>query len=446
MQARGKSKPVLLYDTAVEQAVLGCVLMGALEEVQDFLTPEDFGDPRHAVIYRTCLHLQAAGQEVDAVLVASELERRGLIQKAGGDAYLAELLAAPFVPSQVRAYAEVVKRLAARRKLLRVGRLILELAQNEELEVEEALAKAREQLDRTDSWSAVEPAKFAELVAERIEELKSGKQDVGLVDTGFQDLDVILGGFAPGNLVVLAARPGMGKSSLGLQFAINAAKAGKRVLFFSLEMSPQELVDRVLAWEADLDSVVMRRRTLAPDEAERLWRVWPKTGEWELYVDCSPVLSTAQIAARARRMKTRGGLDLVVIDYLQRIDEPAEKTVSTRNDFIGLVTRRLKSTALDLEVPVIVLSQLNRGVETTQDKRPGLSHLRDSGNIEQDADFVLFIYRRDYYFEDEKQNRGKAEVIVAKQRNGPTGSAFLWFERRLARFRDLPEGVEAQWE
>lgn len=438
--------PVLLYDAEAERAVLGCVMMGGLDEVHDYLAPEDFGDPRHALIYRTCLAVAATGLAVDPVTVASELRRRGLLEKVGGEAYLGDFFPAGYAPSRARSYAEIIKRLAMRRNLFKAGELILELAKDENMEPEEALAKARECVDRVAHGGTTEPVRLADLVAERIEQLESGAEVDRLINTGFSGLDTRLGGFGPGNLVVLAARPGMGKSSLGMQIAVNAAKAGKKVLFFSLEMSAAELVDRVLAWETGFDTVIMRRRILTPDEAERLWQVWPETGGWQLYVDCSPAINTAQISARARRMKTKIGLDLVVVDYLQRIDEQPDRFASTRNEIVGLVTRRLKSMALDLGIPVVALSQLNRAVEATPDRRPGLGHLRDSGSIEQDADFVLFIYRRDYYFPDELENRGKAEIIIAKQRNGPTGSAFLAFEKRLAMFRDLRDGEKGEWE
>jgi len=428
-----------LYDIATERAILGCAMTGGLEEIRDYLTPNDFGDPRHALIYRACLGVK----EADPVTVAAEIRRCGWADRVD-EAYLGSVVVAAYAPSQVRTYAEVVKRLSIRRQILQAGRLIMELAQDKNTEPEEALVKAREQIDKVVQHGTLEPVKLVNLVEARIEELTAGVSNK-LLYTGFGDLDVLLGGFASGNLIVLAARPSMGKSSLGLQIAVNAAKIGKRALFFSLEMSASELVDRILAWEGGMDTVVMRRQAFLPEETERLWQVWPKTGEWELYLDCAPALNTAQIAATARKMKIKNGLDLVVVDYLQRMNEPPDKTINSRNELIGQITRRMKAIAIDLGVPVILLSQLNRAVESTPDKRPGLSHLRESGSIEQDADFVMFIYRRDYYF-DEVQNKGKTEIIVAKQRNGPTGSVFLNFNRRLAMFSDLAEGMSAKWE
>lgn len=442
--AGGKAKQALpeilasLHDREAEQALLGCCLLGGIDAARETVRPGDFYWPQHQVIYRACLAVADRNQPVDVVTVAGELRASNLVEKAGGLDYLASLGTAVPSANNAPAYAEMVKNLAVRRALVRAGMEIAELAREVE-DVEELLARAQAKLYAAASETPSEPIKLADAIERRLQYLEETK-DLGeaeAVMTGFADLDRQTGGLMPGTLTVLAGRPGMGKSALGLQIAIQAAQRNRPTLFFSLEMTAEELVDRIVAMNVGVDTMAVRKRLLTADEWEKAWKVWADAGSWPVYLDCTPALSTAQIGARCRKMQAKAGLDLVVVDYLQRVSDSPTQVTRTRNELVGLMTKRLKSLALELKVPVLLLCQLNRGVETTQDKRPGLAHLRDSGEIEQDADNVWFVYRPEYYWPDRREHQGKAEVIIAKHRNGPTGSIWLQFDRRLARFADL---------
>jgi len=441
--AGGKAKQMFpemlasLHDREAEQALLGCCLLGGIDAVRETVRPGDFYWPQHQVIYRACLAVADRNQPVDVVTVAGELRDAKLIEKAGGLDYLASLGTAVPSANNALAYAERVKTLAVRRALVRAGVEIVELAREVE-DVEELFAQAQAKLYAAAIETPSEPIKLAEAIEQRLhylEETKDGETEAVL--TGFRDLDKQTGGLMPGTLTVLAGRPGMGKSALGLQVAIQAAEKGRPTLFFSLEMTAEELADRVVAMNVGVDTMAIRKRILEPSEWQKAWDTWSTVGTWPIYIDCTPTVSTAQIKARCKKMQARVGLDLVVVDYLQRVNDKPTQVTRTRNELVGLMTKRLKSLALELKVPVLVLCQLNRGVEATQDKRPGLAHLRDSGEIEQDADNVWFVYRPEYYWPDKREHQGKAEVIIAKQRNGPTGSVWLHFNRALVKFADL---------
>ncbi|MGB9886788.1 MAG: replicative DNA helicase [Moorellales bacterium] len=446
--AAGRAKQALaeilasLRDEDAEQALLGCCLLGGLDAVREIIGPSDFYWSRHQVIYRACLAVADRNQPVDVVTVAGALREAGLIEKAGGLDYLAALGTTVAGSSNVLAYASRVKNLAVRRNLVKVGLQIVELAHETE-DVEELLAQAQAKLYAAAGETPSEPVRLAEAIEHRLQYLEATKDqgEAEAVMTGFVDLDRQTGGLMPGTLTILAGRPGMGKSALGLQIAIQAAQRNRPTLFFSLEMTAEELADRVVAMHIGADTMAIRKRILTEDEWAAAWKTWADAGPWLVYLDCTPALTTAQIRARCRKMQAKVGLDFVVVDYLQRISDKPSQVVRTRNELVGAMTRQLKSLALELKVPVLVLCQLNRAVEATQDKRPGLAHLRESGEIEQDADNVWFVYRPEYYWPDKLEHQGKAEVIVAKHRNGPTGSVWLQFNRKLVKFASLYEEV-----
>lgn len=427
-----------LRDQEAEQALLGCIMLGGLETVRDMVVPQDFYWPQHRLIYQACLAVADRGQPVDSVTVVSELKATGQLEKAGGIGYVASLATDVPSASHARTYAETVKNLAVRRAVLAAGQDIVALAQ-ETTDVAELLAKVQDRIYATVKEMPAEPILLAKAIGARLEYLQEADAEEA-IPTGFIDLDRQTGGLMPGTLTVLAARPGMGKSALGLQLAINAARRKKTALFISLEMTAEELADRVVAMQIGLDTMSIRKRLLSEADWNRAWDIYAQVGDWPMYLDCTPALTTAQIKARCRKLQAQGGLHLVVIDYLQRMGDKPNAVTRSRNDLVGLMTQRCKSMALEFKVPVLLLCQLNREVEKTADKRPGLAHLRESGEIEADADNVWFVYRPEYYWPDKLEHHGKAEVIIAKHRNGPTGSVFLQFDQRLVRFANLAEG------
>lgn len=423
----------MFEDQAAEQQLLSAAL--GSEEVQYYLVRHcrlsDFATRRHAVIARAIRQLVADNKHVALVMVKDLLEQQGLLEAAGGLAYLAELQTAAAAPTLGVAehYGRKLRELALRRHLLRAGDKLRQLAA-EEREAEALLSQAQDLVMRL---TASDGCGGAELVGDglwsRWVEHKSPQPMGGLL-TGFTKLDQYLGGLKAGELIVLAGRPSMGKTALALNIALNVAHDQKRVLLLSLEMSSAMLSDRLISLQTGLDSHRLRRKGY--DEAD-LSRGEDKLAAiltLPLFIDDTPAAKTADIRAEAHRLRHRYGLDLVVVDYLQLIGDTRKGGIST-NDHVGQVTLRLQQLARDLDVPVILLSQLNRSVELRGDRRPQLSDLRDSGTIEQAADVVLMVFRQEYYT---REKAGLAEVIIAKQRNGPIGSCELYFDKKTGQF------------
>jgi replicative DNA helicase len=419
---------------------------GAIAAVSDVLSPDgrEFYRESHARIYRAALALYAKGEPVDAITLVDQLDERGDLEDVGGKVRIHELAA--LVPASANAghYAQIVKESATLRGLIRVGGEIARLGWERPGETAELVDRAEQVLFELSQEKATSEFSHIEALLkesfERITQLYESGSDVTGVPSGFRDLDRITSGFQEGNLIVMAARPSMGKSALGLGVAANlAVRKEIPVALFTLEMSKTEVTQRLMCSEAKVESQRLRTGKLAADDWPRLTAACDKLARAPLYVDDTGSITMMEIRSKARRLKSKHpDLGLIVVDYLQLMTSGT--TAENRVQEVSQISRSLKVLARDLDVPIIALSQLSRAVEQRHDKRPILSDLRESGSIEQDADIVMFIYRDEYYNGEESEQQGLAEVIVAKHRNGPTDTVKLSFLKRYAKFSDLAAG------
>ncbi len=429
-----------------EEAVLGAMLLSetAIGVVTEILDAADFYRGSHGTIYRTCLALWAKGEPVDAITLANELEERGELEQIGGASRVAELAALVSATANVEHYARIVKETATLRGLIRAGQEIVRLGQERIGETTELVDRAEQIVfDLSQERVRGDFDHIGPLLTEsfeRITKLYEAGVDVTGVPCGFRDLDRLTSGFQPGNLVILAARPSMGKSALALCIAANLGVRGSTpVALFTLEMSKAEVTQRLMCSEAKVESDRVRSGKLTQEDWPRLTAACDKLMKAPIYVDDTGSITMMELRSKARRLKAREPrLGLIVVDYLQLMT--AGGTVENRVQEVSQISRNLKVLARDLDVPILALSQLSRAVEQRHDKRPILSDLRESGSIEQDADLVLFVYRDEYYNGDESDQQGLAELILAKHRNGPTDAVKLSFLRRYAKFADLAGG------
>jgi replicative DNA helicase len=427
-----------------EASVLGALLFSdqAFDGIQiDVgLRPEDFYRPRHQLIFASMIRLKEKAQPeaIDAITVCDDLQRAGELEEAGGESYVRSLPTRVIAAGHVLHYARIVKNHALLRRVLRAASEIQDEVGGFKGDPRELIERAEQRLFRighdehASELKSIEDVLHHEL--EKLHELS--EKGVALTGTpsGFTDLDDLTGGFQPGNLIVLAARPAMGKSALATNFAENAAvKHEYPVALFSLEMSEAELAHRFLASQAKVSNDELRKG--------RVKSSWPKVvkaadrlAAAPLYIDDSSDIGVLELRAKARRLKSKHGLGLLIVDYLQLIRP--DGGADSRVEQIGQMSRGLKILARELDIPVIAISQLSRAVESRPDKRPLLSDLRESGNIEQDADVVMFVYRDEYYNQD-SERMGEADVIVAKHRNGPVGNIVLAFQSRYPRFTSV---------
>jgi replicative DNA helicase len=434
--------PVPPQNLEAEESVLGAMMLspGAIGAVSEILDGGDFYRESHAKIYRASVGLYARGEPVDAITLVDELEERGELEDVGGRLRVHELAA--LVPAAANAahYARIVREVATLRGLIRTGQEIARLGWERPGEVQELVDRAEQILfDLSQDRVTTEFSHIESLLKEsfeRITQLYEAGAEVTGVPAGFRELDRLTSGFQPGNLVIVAARPSMGKSALGLCIAANlAVREGTPVGIFTLEMSKAEVTQRLMCSEAKVESQRLRTGKLAIDDWPRLTAACDKLAKAPLYVDDTGSINLMEIRSKARRLKSREPtLGLIVIDYLQLMTSGV--TVENRVQEVSQISRSLKVLARDLDVPIVAMSQLSRAVEQRHDKRPILSDLRESGSIEQDADLVMFIYRDEYYNEDSEQ-QGMAEVALAKHRNGPTDTIKLSFLKRYAKFSDL---------
>jgi replicative DNA helicase len=430
-----------------EEAVLGAMLLSetAIGSVTEILDASDFYRGSHGTIYRTCLALWSKGEPVDAITLANELEERGELEQVGGASRVAELAALVSATANVEHYARIVKETATLRGLIRAGQEIVRLGQERIGETTELVDRAEQIVfDLSQERVRGDFDHIGPLLTEsfeRITKLYEAGVDVTGVPCGFRDLDRLTSGFQPGNLVILAARPSMGKSALALCIAANlGVRSSMPVALFTLEMSKAEVTQRLMCSEAKVESDRVRSGKLTQEDWPRLTAACDKLMKAPIYVDDTGSITMMELRSKARRLKAREpALGLIVVDYLQLMTSGG--TVENRVQEVSQISRNLKVLARDLDVPILALSQLSRAVEQRHDKRPILSDLRESGSIEQDADLVFFVYRDEYYNGDESDQQGLAEVILAKHRNGPTGSEKLSFLRRYAKFADLAGGA-----
>ncbi len=428
-----------------EESVLGAMMLstGAIAAVSEVLSGNgrEFYRESHAKIYRAALALYAKGEPVDAITLVDELDERGELEDVGGKVRVHELAA--LVPASANAghYAQIVKESATLRGLIRAGGEIARLGWERPGETAELVDRAEQVLFDLSQEKATSEFSHIEALLkesfERITQLYESGADVTGIPSGFRDLDRITSGFQEGNLIVMAARPSMGKSALGLGVAANlAVRRGIPVALFTLEMSKSEVTQRLMCSEAKVESQRLRTGKLSADDWPRLTAACDKLAKAPIYVDDTGSITMMEIRSKARRLKSKHpDLGLIIVDYLQLMT--SGMTAENRVQEVSQISRSLKVLARDLDVPIIALSQLSRAVEQRHDKRPILSDLRESGSIEQDADIVMFIYRDEYYNAEESEQQGLAEVIVAKHRNGPTDTVKLSFLKRYAKFSDL---------
>lgn len=421
-----------------ELAVLGAILISptSVDDVATVLKSEDFYRDAHREVYEAVLELLNgdSGHQVDIITVSEALRRRGTLDQVGGLPFLMEL--ANVVPTAAHAlyYAQIIHEKAVLRRVIETGSRMVGLAFQGEQGPDEILEQAQQTLSELAQKGRREPQRLHHILVntlERVEQM-AGRKGLAGISTGFPDLDKLTSGLQSSDLIVVAARPSMGKTNFCLNIARNVALRERvPVVIFSLEMSQEQLAMRLIAAEADIDGQRLRTGDLTDEMWTRLTQALGRLGDAPIFIDDSPGLSPLELAAKARTIHRRTPLGLIIIDYLQLMSARAHS--ENRQQEISEISRSLKGLARELSVPVLTLSQLSRAVESRNDKHPMLSDLRESGAIEQDADLVAFIYRDDYYVKDSEQ-QGQAEVIIAKQRNGPTGTINFVFRKDTGKF------------
>ena len=435
------------WSNEAEQAVLGAMLLdndAALRGLE-LLDDPHFYRESHRRVFRAMRRLVERRVNIDHVTLRDELERRGELEAAGGEVYLAELIDAAVTTANLEAHAGIVREKSVLRQLIEGATAIVSHAYQGARPVNELLDEAESRIFQISQYRKAEGfSRIKEMLwptMERIEKLhQQGKQVTG-VPSGFKDLDEMTTGLQPSDLVILAARPSMGKTAFCLNLAAHAAANGTGVAFFSLEMAKESLVQRLLCAEARVDSQRVRRGTLSDTDFTMLARAAGVLASCPIWIDDTPALTLLEMRSKARRLRMENEIGLVVVDYLQLMRSPAY--AENRVQEISDISRSLKALARELEVPVLALSQLSRASEQRGgERKPILSDLRDSGAIEQDADIVMFIHRPEMYEpldRDGNSNEGKAELIVAKHRNGPTGAVDLYFHKHFTRFASLSD-------
>ena len=430
-----------------EEAVLGGILLDnqALERAGDILAEEDFYRESHRRIWRSLVELDQRREPADVITVTECLKRRGDLDAVGGAAAIAELVERTATAANVMLYARIVKEKAILRGLVDVASDVVGRAMSGNTgDVEQFLDEAENAVYRISErrvragFSKVEEIIVGSI--ERIQQLYERRELVTGVPTGFYELNKLTAGLQGGDLIIIAGRPSMGKSALATNIGQKAAEAGYPVALFSLEMSKESLVLRMLCGEARVDGQKVRTGHLGDREMPRLAMAAARLAELPFYIDDTPALSVMEVRSRSRRlMRDVGQRGLIIVDYLQLMR--ANRDVDSREQEISMISRSLKGLAKELDVPVVALSQLNRQVESRADKRPMLSDLRESGAIEQDADLIAFVYRDEFY-DKASTEEGVAEIIIAKQRNGPLGTAKLLFRKEYTLFENLSEREE----
>lgn len=431
-----------------EKSLLGAVLIDedVLADVTEIVKPKDFYDKNHEMIYDGMVRLYEKHRPVDMLTLTDELKRKDHLELVGGSAYLSELTNYVPTAAHAEAYADMVAQKAVRRRLIKASGEISEMGYDEEADMQELLSKAEAELFSVSDQSLKQDLVSIETVLsdsfERMEELHQNKGALRGIRTGYRDLDNMTAGLQRSDLIILAARPAMGKTTLVTNLAYNVATIEKKaVLFFSLEMSKEQLVDRMLADAAGVDSWNIRTGNLSDDDFAKITDAMGEMAEAPIYIDDKPGLSVLEMRTKARRIAHEQQLGLIIIDYLQLM-QGSGRHDGNRVQEVSEISRGLKLVARELNVPLIALSQLSRSVETRTPPIPQLSDLRESGSIEQDADIVSFIYRPGYYEPDNPEVQNLTDLIIAKHRNGPVGKVQLYFHPERLRFMSLDKKHE----
>ncbi|HET9128992.1 MAG TPA: replicative DNA helicase [Propionibacteriaceae bacterium] len=427
-------------DVAAEQSVLGAMMMSkeAIADVVDTIKGRDFYRPAHELIFDAIIELYGRGEPADPITVADQLSKTGELTRAGGHIYLHELLSAVAIAANAGYYAEIVHEKAVLRRLVDASIKIAQLGYQGTGDVADIVDAAEQAVYEVSEGRTSDDYKpLSVLIEPTIDEMEAIASRSGMsgVPTGFAELDELTNGFHPGQMIIVAARPAVGKSTLALDFCRAAAiKNRLTTAYFSLEMSQTEIVMRLLSAEAQVALNHIRNGKMTDDDWQRVVAKTTQVSEAPLFIDDSPNLTMMEIRAKARRLRQRHDLRLVVIDYMQLMS--SGKKVESRQLEVSEFSRQIKLLAKELQIPVIALSQLNRGPEQRTDKKPMLSDLRESGSLEQDADMVLLLHRDDMYDRD-SQRAGEADFIVAKHRNGPTATITTAFQGHYSRFVDM---------
>ena len=431
-------------DNAAEQSVLGSMLLSkdAIADVVEEVQAVDYYRPAHEIIHDAIVDLYGRGEPADPITVAAELQKRGELQRVGGAPYLHTLSANVPIAANAGYYAEIVREKAILRRLVEAGTRIAAMGYSGEGEINDVVDSAQAEVYKvTDRRASEDYAPLSDIMSGVLDEIEMiGNRDAGLygVPTGFADLDDLTNGLHSGQMIIVAARPAMGKSTLALDFC-RAASIHNNLTscFFSLEMTRSEIMMRLLSAEAKVPLNHIRNGTMRDDDWEKLARKMGQVSGAPMFIDDSPNMTMMEIRAKARRLKQRHDLKLIVIDYMQLMS--SGKKVESRQLEVSEFSRNIKLLAKELELPIIALSQLNRGPEQRGDKRPMMSDLRESGSLEQDADMVILLHRDDVY-EKESTRPGEADLIVAKHRNGPTRDLTVAFQGHYSRFVDMAQG------
>ncbi len=430
-----------------EMSLIGAILIDEerLADVTEVVKEKDFYDKRHAAIYGAMVRLFERHRPVDLLTLTDELQKKDELTAIGGTTYLSELTNYVPTAAHAEAYAEMVSQKAIRRRLIRASSEISELGFDEEQDVQELLSRAEQELFAVSDQSLKQDLTSIESILtdsfDRMEELHRNKGALRGIKTGYRDLDNMTAGLQRSDLIILAARPAMGKTTLVTNLAYNVATVNKQsVLFFSLEMSKEQLVDRMLADASGVDSWNIRTGNLSDDDFAKLSEAMGEMAEAPIFIDDKPGLSVLEMRTKARRAAHDAPLGLIIVDYLQLM-QGSGKSDGNRVQEVSEISRGLKLIAREMNVPVIALSQLSRSVENRQPQIPQLSDLRESGSIEQDADIVMFIYREAYY-NPETERENVTDLIIAKHRNGPVGKVELYFHPERLRFMSLDKHHE----
>src|SRR2546425_1735708 len=436
--AAGRVPP---HDLDAEMSIIGSILLDPLSiaKVLQFLHPEDFYRENNGQIYRAALDLFAAGEPIDNVTLASQLQQMGLLDRVGGRAQLASMQSVVPTAANIEYYGRIVKEKAYKRRLISAGGNIAGYGYDDSIEAEDAINQAQSLVfGVADERDQRELARLYDLLGPAMErislQMETGQGVVG-IPTGFHDLDRMTGGFKDSDLIIVAGRPSMGKTALALNIALHAAlDAKKSIAIFSLEMSKEQLTERLLTSQAQIDAQRLHRGLLSEAEIDRVSNSLGPLGEAAIYIDDSASMDELTLQLKARQAKMRHSIDMIIVDYLQLM-HGRSRGDDNRVQEVSSISRALKGLARELRIPVLAISQLSRAPEQRPDKQPILSDLRESGSIEQDSDLVMFLFRPEYYKSEERP--GIAEVIVAKHRNGPTGMIELKFRRDHTRFYNL---------
>lgn len=435
-----------LFDPGLEQTVLGCILMPGgtattFHEAAEHLTANDFYRPSHQIIWQTLATMADNDFPLDPQALATELRTAGHLERVAGAPYLLTLTEKGITPSNAGFYAREVAALAMRRRMHQATVTMRQIALTGTGEINAVLEDA----DQT--WAQVQHHGQAvegiehfgqEMLADIIDDLESPEDPMG-VPTGFADLDALTNGLHPGELIVVAARPGVGKTTFGLNLAVNAAKARHRTLFVSLEMNRRELGQRIISSEARVPLHTLRSKLTSPDDWDRIGRKQKEMFDWPLVISHNPAITFPQLKAEIRRQARRNELKMVVLDYLQLLQDPESTSADTREREVALMTRGLKILAQQIGIPIVVLCQLNRDSARREDKRPQTHEMRESGAVEQDANMILLLHREDVY-DKESPRAGEADLIIGKNRNGPTCDVTVAFQGHYSQFLDMGQG------